>query len=465
MDRRWPDVLLTAAAPTAWGTTYLVTSELLPPDRPLWSGAIRALPAGLLLLALTRHRPRGAWWWRSAALGALNIGAFFPLLFFAAYHLPGGTAAVLGATQPLLVAGLTVLALHERPRPRALAAALAALAGVTLVVLRPDAGLDPAGVSAGLTATAAMGAGLVLTRRWGRPPGVGTLTATGWQLTAGGLMVVPAALLVEGTPPVPDPPALAGYAWLTLAGTALAYALWFRGAARLPVTQVSLLGALSPLTAAALGWAVLGQALTGWQLVGFAVAVGATVAGQLPARPPRPAGSVAVAPAGGSVAGARLAGNHGLDAQGAGGQLAGGGQRQGEAGLGGGAGRVRLAEHPAHLVGRPAQPGAAGDLPDQAQRHPGVVVVEPHAPVVHPHAQRAEAVGVERPHEPTAGGVAERPPRVATPVAFDRADGGRGDRAHPLVEALHHHAVQRWVPVPCRRRLPTRHARHRRTPS
>lgn len=117
MDRRRLDILLTAAAPTAWGTTYLVTSELLPPDRPLWSGVIRALPAGLLLLALTRHRPHGAWWWRAAVLGALNIGAFFPLLFFAAYHLPGGAAAVLGATQPLLVAGLTVLVLHERPHP------------------------------------------------------------------------------------------------------------------------------------------------------------------------------------------------------------------------------------------------------------------------------------------------------------------------------------------------------------
>ncbi|PZF93608.1 EamA family transporter [Micromonospora deserti] len=284
MDRRWADTLLTAAAPAAWGSTYLVTTELLPPDRPMWSGVIRALPAGLLLLALTRHRPHGTWWWRAAVLGALNIGAFFPLLFLAAYRLPGGTAAVLGATQPLLVAGLTVLVLAERPRPRALAAALAALAGVTLVVLRPGAGLDPVGIAAGLAATAAMGAGLVLTRRWGRPPGVGTATATGWQLTAGGLLAVPPALLVEGPPPTPDLPALAGYAWLALAGTALAYTLWFRGAARLPVTQVSLLGALSPLTAAALGWAVLGQAMAAWQLTGFVLAVGATVAGQLPPR-------------------------------------------------------------------------------------------------------------------------------------------------------------------------------------
>ncbi|SCE88820.1 probable blue pigment (indigoidine) exporter [Micromonospora purpureochromogenes] len=285
MSRRRTDIALTALAPTVWGTTYLVTSELLPPDRPLWSGALRALPAGLLLLALTRRRPHGSWWWRAALLGALNIGAFFPLLFLAAYRLPGGTAAVLGAAQPLLVAGLTVLVLRDRPHRLALLAAAAAPLGVALVVLRPDAGTDPLGVAAGLAGTAAMATGLVLTRRWGRPAGISTLAATSWQLTAGGLLVTPVAVAVEGAPPAPDGPALLGYAWLGLVGTALAYVLWFRGAARLPLTQVSVLGALSPLTAAALGWIVLDQALSPTQLTGFALAVAAMVVAQLPARP------------------------------------------------------------------------------------------------------------------------------------------------------------------------------------
>ncbi|MFI7428679.1 EamA family transporter [Micromonospora sp. NPDC049836] len=288
MDRRWTDVALTAAAPATWGTTYLVTAELLPAGRPLWSGALRALPAGLLLLALTRRRPAGDWWWRAAVLGALNIGAFFPLLFVAAYRLPGGTAAVLGAAQPLLVAALGVAALGERPGRRALLAALAAPAGVALVVLRGGGGLDPLGVAAGLAGTAAMAAGLVLTRRWGRPAGVGILAATSWQLVAGGLMIMPVAAAVEGAPPAPDGPALLGYAWLGLAGTALAYVLWFRGAARLPATRVSVLGALSPLTAAALGWLVLDQSLRPLQLAGFLVAVAAMVVGQLPDRPPAP---------------------------------------------------------------------------------------------------------------------------------------------------------------------------------
>ncbi|SCE66016.1 probable blue pigment (indigoidine) exporter [Micromonospora marina] len=288
MNPRWTDVALTAAAPITWGTTYLVTAEFLPPDRPLWAGAIRALPAGLLLLALTHRRPHGRWWGRAAVLGALNIGVFFPLLFLAAYRLPGGTAAVLGAAQPLLVAVLTVALLRDRPTRPALAAAVAAPLGVALVVLRPGAGLDPLGVAAGLAGAVTMAAGLVLTRRWGRPPGVGVLAVTSWQLVAGGLMIAPVAAAVEGAPPVPDGPALLGYAWLGLAGTALAYVLWFRGAARLPVSRVSVLGALSPLTAAALGWAVLGQALDPVQLTGFAVAVGAMVLAQMPDRSSRP---------------------------------------------------------------------------------------------------------------------------------------------------------------------------------
>lgn len=288
MNRRWTDVALTAAAPITWGTTYLVTAELLPPDRPLWAGAIRALPAGLLLLALTRRRPHGLWWGRAAVLGALNIGVFFPLLFLAAYRLPGGTAAVLGAAQPLLVAVLTVALLRDRPTRPALVAAAVAPLGVALVVLRPGAGLDPLGVTAGLAGAVAMAAGLVLTRRWGRPPGTGVLAATSWQLVAGGLMIVPVAAAVEGAPPVPDGPALLGYAWLGLAGTALAYVLWFRGAARLPVSRVSVLGALSPLTAAALGWVVLGEALDPVQLTGFAVAVAAMVLAQMPGRSPHP---------------------------------------------------------------------------------------------------------------------------------------------------------------------------------
>lgn len=289
-SRRPATLFLTALAPVSWGTTYAVTSEFLPPDRPLLTALARALPAGLLLLASARVLPKGVWWGKAAVLGALNIGAFFPLLFLSAYRLPGGTAAAVGSVGPLFVVGLSALLLEQRPTARALLAGVVAVFGVSLVVLKAAGAPDLVGVLAALASAASMSAGTVLTKKWGRPPGAGPLALTGWQLTAGGLLIAPLALLLEGPPPAPDARAAAGYLYLALVNTALAYWLWFRGIGRLSATQVTFLGPLSPLTAAVLGWAALGQSLTPLQLTGMALAFGATVAGQSgTARPPAPA--------------------------------------------------------------------------------------------------------------------------------------------------------------------------------
>ncbi|MFD6924216.1 EamA family transporter [Streptomyces sp. NPDC059944] len=277
---------LTALAPVSWGSTYAVTTEFLPADRPLFTAALRALPAGLLLLALARVLPRGVWWGKAALLGALNIGAFFPLLFLSAYRLPGGMAAVVGSVGPLFVAGLSVPLLGERPTSRTLLTGVAAALGVSLVVLKAAGALDPVGALAALASAASMSAGTVLTKRWGRPDGVGPLALTAWQLTAGGLLIVPLALVTEGAPPALDGRAVGGYLYLALANTAVAYWLWFRGIGRLTATQVTFLGPLSPLTAAVIGWAALGQGLTPPQLAGMGLAFGATVLGQLSTRGP-----------------------------------------------------------------------------------------------------------------------------------------------------------------------------------
>lgn len=66
-------------------------------------------------------------------------------------------------------------------------------------------------------------------------------------------------------------------------GGLITYVLWFQGITTLPVTSAALLGLLSPLVAAVLGAAVLGQTLGLVQLLGFALALAALVAGQLPA--------------------------------------------------------------------------------------------------------------------------------------------------------------------------------------
>lgn len=278
-----PRTALTALAPAVWGTTYIVTTEFLPAGHPLFAGFLRALPAGLIALAVTRTLPRGAWWGKAAVLGVLNIGLFLPLLFIAAERLPGGVAATLGAAQPLVVAVLAVAVLRQPLAARPLLWGATGVLGVGLVVIGPGAQLDGAGVAAGLAGAATMGLGVTLTKRWGRPEGVSPLAFTGWQLTAGGLFLAPLTFLGEGAPPAIDGRAALGYLWLGLIGGLLTYALWFRGIGALPVTSVAVLGLLSPLVAAGLGAVVLGQTLGPVQLVGFALALASIVGGQLPA--------------------------------------------------------------------------------------------------------------------------------------------------------------------------------------
>nr|WP_276330297.1 EamA family transporter [Actinomadura madurae] len=269
----------------AWGTTYAVTTELLPPDRPLFAGLVRSLPLGLLAVALSRTPPRGDWWWKAPVLGIFNIGAFFPLLFLAAERLPGGVAATLGSVQPLIVTGLAVAVLRESPSSWRLSWGTAGVVGVGLVVIGPGAGLDPVGIVAGLGGAVSMATGVTLTKRWGRPAGVSPLTLTGWLLSSGGLFLLPLTLVFEGIPARVDAPAVAGYLWLATVGGVIAYMLWFRGIGRLPVTAAALLGLLSPLVAALLGVLLVGEAFTLVQVAGFALAIAALVAGQFnPAR-------------------------------------------------------------------------------------------------------------------------------------------------------------------------------------
>ena len=269
-------MLLTAVGPALWGTNYLTTTELLPPGRPLLAGAIRALPAGLLLLTFVGLRygrlglPRGSWWWRAAALGGLNIGLFFALFFIAAYRLPGGVAAVLGAIGPFLVAGLAYPLLGERPPRKAMIAAAFGVAGVGLLVLRSTASLDAIGLAAAAVGVITVSLATVLGRRWGVPAApsafAGVLALTAWQLVAGGLLLLPAALLVEGPPPALDGSALLGFGYLTLIGTALAHFLWFQGVSELAPTRVTMLALLSPVVATIMGWIALGQSLSAGNL-------------------------------------------------------------------------------------------------------------------------------------------------------------------------------------------------------
>ncbi len=260
------DTLLTAAAPAIWGSTYIVTTQMLPSGYPLMAAMLRALPAGILLIVLTRQLPPPSWLGKLLILGALNFAIFWSALFVAAYRLPGGVAATLGAIQPLIVLLLAKMVLETPLTLRHMVAAIAGIGGVALLVLGPAAQLDWVGVSAALVGAVSMACGVVLTRKW-QPP-VSALTFAAWQLTAGGLLLLPVAAFYELPLPMLTMTNVAGFVWLGLIGAALTYSFWFRGIERLGPAAVTSFGFLSPLTAVLLGWLVLGEALSVPQMCG-----------------------------------------------------------------------------------------------------------------------------------------------------------------------------------------------------
>ncbi|HCI6363918.1 EamA family transporter [Klebsiella pneumoniae] len=241
------DLLLTALAPAIWGTTYIVTSQFLPPDRPFIAALLRVLPAGIALLIWSRRFPQRGEWAKLIVTGILNIGAI----------------------QPLLVMLLAWCVDRQRSPWLAVFSAIAGILGMAMLLLSPHTVLDPLGIGAAFLGAISMALGTWLSRRWALSLPIVALT--GWQLTIGGVVLAPVALIVD--PPLHQVTVLqaAGYLWLCLAGAMLAYGLWFRGIGRLSPVAVSAMSLLSPVTAVVLGWIFLGQKIQGMALMGLIV--------------------------------------------------------------------------------------------------------------------------------------------------------------------------------------------------
>lgn len=259
---------LTAIAPIVWGSTYIVTTELLPPETPLLAATVRALPAGVLLVLISKTLPNVEWLFRLVLLGFLNIGLFFYCLFFAATYLPGGMAAIVMSFQPMVVILLSWGWLNTSITQRQALASVIGVAGIGLLVINSAIQISFMGIVVAFIGAISMAAGVVLAKKWVRPKGMTLLGFTGWQLLFGGVMLLPIALWLEGLPEHLSLPNYIGYLYLCLVCTVIGYLLWFRGIEKLPPATVSFLGFLSSVSACVLGYLILDQTLTWLQLFG-----------------------------------------------------------------------------------------------------------------------------------------------------------------------------------------------------
>jgi probable blue pigment (indigoidine) exporter len=270
---------LAAVTPIIFGTTYVLTTDFLPPGRPLLAALMRSLPTGLVLI-IGSPIPQRRWMARFFVLSVLYASALFPLLFIAAYRLPGGVAAVINSLSPLLVVVISVPLLGTPIRPIQIGAGILGTLGVALLVLRSDARLDVVGLIAMAAAAIMFSMATVLTKRWGLPEGMSSIGFTGWTFLLAGLTLLPVTLLIEGLPAQLTARNVGGLIYLVLISGIFAYVVWFWGLQRLSASAVTFLTLLNPVVAALLGWVVLNQRFNLWQALGAILVLVSVVLGQ-----------------------------------------------------------------------------------------------------------------------------------------------------------------------------------------
>jgi drug/metabolite transporter (DMT)-like permease len=209
-------------------------------------------------------------------VGFLTVPATF-LVQFWGLSLTGATvAALIVGCGPPIVALFASLFLGERLGKTGWSAVGASTLGVALAVAQPGVSNDWLGDALVLLSLLAVVGWVLLGKRLG--DGYPAVPATAWILTFGTLTLVPEALLWEGVPRLDL--TLLGWASVLVLGlgcSAVTYALWNWGVARVPASRAGVFLNLEPLVGALLGVLVLGEAWGPGTVVGGALIIGAAL--------------------------------------------------------------------------------------------------------------------------------------------------------------------------------------------
>ncbi|MEU0244486.1 EamA family transporter [Streptomyces sp. NPDC006235] len=283
-------LLYLIVAGAAWGTAGAAASlvyrasDMGPVALSFWRCAAGLVP--LLAVRLVRPRARadarGPLGRRALRTGVTGIGlAVFQTAYFAAVSATGlavATVVTLGAG-PVLIALGARLMLAERLGRGGTAAVAGALAGLAVLVLGGgDATVRPWGVLLALVSAAGYSLMTLLTRRWGRDGEADASRTTVGAFAVTSLCLLPFAL-AEGLLPHTEEPGrvLVLLAYVAAVPTALAYGLYFAGAAVVRSATVSVIMLLEPVSAAVLAVVLLGEHLTVATLSGTVLMLGSVV--------------------------------------------------------------------------------------------------------------------------------------------------------------------------------------------
>ena len=231
----------------------------------------------LLLLAAVRRSPLPSWrawraWRRQTVLAVLCQAAYLILVFEGVDHgVGGGTAALIAALQPLLVATVAGPLLGERSTLVMWGGMVLGLTGVVIVV-SGDLGASDAPWWAFLLPSAGMlclATGTVLTRRW-RPP-ENLLETITMQSVVTGVLFMAVALGTGRAAPPADLGFWRAVAWLVVLASLGGYVMYVFVTGTQGATVVSTLLYLTPPTTMLWVFVMFGDPVTLTGLAGLVV--------------------------------------------------------------------------------------------------------------------------------------------------------------------------------------------------
>ncbi|WP_059018087.1 DMT family transporter [Vibrio coralliirubri] len=262
------NILLAMIPAFFWGTTYAVTQFTLQEWPPLLLGALRALPAGLLLLAVKPTLPKKGEWQIIFTLGLINIATFFGLIFVMALTLPSAISGVGMISVPVFAMIFHWVVKKQRPH---LIQALSGIGLITLawVLFNPSQiALNPIGLGAMFAAIMCIVIGSSITKSLGnRMHWWKVLT---WQLILGGTILSIASGVHAFIDPQPyvnavthfDTRNAMGLVWVIGLNTALGYGMYVWLLQRMSVVDFTFGGIANPVAGIVTGMVLMGESFT-----------------------------------------------------------------------------------------------------------------------------------------------------------------------------------------------------------
>jgi drug/metabolite transporter (DMT)-like permease len=232
-----------------------------------------------LLPFVVRPAPRtalrgltGPQWVRLVVLGVLYIAVAQGAQFLALAYLPAVTVSLLLNFTPVVVAGLGLLLLGERPTPVQWGGVGLFLAGA-LVYFTPVAfpASEVVGLGIAVVCVLANAGSAVLGRHVNRAGAIPPLVVTVVSMGVGAALLLGGGVLLQGLPAL----TLRHWViigWLAVVNTAFAFTLWNCTLRTLSAMESSIINSTMMVQIALLAWLFLGETLTGPKLLGLALA-------------------------------------------------------------------------------------------------------------------------------------------------------------------------------------------------